>query len=96
MIMRRLWKLYSVAFLTMAVLTFTSVVRADADLVLNKAVDNAMPAPGGSVEFEITVTNAGPDSSANIEIIDQLPTGFAIPVGMAAFTMDFGYRRQPS
>jgi uncharacterized repeat protein (TIGR01451 family) len=67
------------------------VARAEADLVLSKIVDNARPTPGSSVEFEIVVINEGPDPTVNIEVFDSLPSGLAIPAGMAAFTSQGSY-----
>jgi len=52
------------------------------DLQLTKSVNIQNPTLGSSVEFLVTVTNAGPDSATNIEALDLLPTGMAIPDGM--------------
>ena len=68
-----------------------NVAGADADLAVFKTVDNAKPTEGSSVEFDITVTNNGPDPSTNIEIFDRLPTGIVIPIGMAPFSSQGNY-----
>lgn len=64
---------------------------ADADLALVKSVDVARPTPGSSVEFDITVTNNGPDPATGIEVFDMLPSGLVIPAGMAPFASQGNY-----
>jgi len=46
-----------------------------ADLSLRKTVNNASPTQGDTIEFTLTVTNAGPSSSTNIIVKDILPVG---------------------
>ena len=72
-------------------LALPGIAAADADLVLVKSVDNNRPTAGSSVEFEVTVTNDGPDAAVGIEVFDQLPSGLAIPAGMAPFTSQGDY-----
>jgi len=52
------------------------------DLQLTKSVNIQSPTLGSSVEFLVTVTNAGPDPATSIEALDVLPTGMVIPDGM--------------
>ena len=52
--------------------TFTTQV---ADLSLNKTVDNAMPNQSQSVNFTLTLSNAGPDNATDVAIRDLLPAG---------------------
>ena len=52
--------------------TFTTQV---ADLSLNKTVDNAMPNQSQSVNFALTLSNAGPDNATDVAIRDLLPAG---------------------
>ena len=50
-----------------------TVVTREADLLVNKGVDNATPNVGDIITFTIDVTNNGPDVANNVEITDQLP-----------------------
>ncbi len=52
--------------------TFTTQV---ADLSLNKTVDDAMPNQSQSVNFTLTLSNAGPDNATDVAIRDLLPAG---------------------
>ncbi len=54
----------------------TIVVTApDADLRLEKTVDNATPNLGDAVVYTITITNDGPDGATNVDVTDVLPSG---------------------
>ena len=56
-----------------AVTTPTPVI----DLSLTKSVDNATPASGSQIVFEITVENNGPADASGVQVIDLLPSGYA-------------------
>lgn len=46
-----------------------------ADLVLQKSDSPDPVAPGGTLTYTISVTNAGPDPATNVVVTDDLPTG---------------------
>ena len=46
-----------------------------ADLSLTKAVSNSTPNVGDNVTYTIVVTNAGPSTATNVEVLDILPVG---------------------
>ncbi len=48
----------------------------EADLMLTKSVDNAVPNIGEAVMFTITVSNAGPDTATNVGVSDIVPVGY--------------------
>ena len=48
----------------------------EADLSLEKTVDNIQHTVGDFVEFEVIVDNAGPAVAHNIQVEDNLPTGY--------------------
>ncbi len=54
------------------------VVPQEADLNLSKTVDNAAPIPGADVVFTVTVENQGGGQATNVEITDQLPSGYSL------------------
>ena len=74
-----------------SLLLCVGVAFADTDLVVSKIVNEPTPTPGSSVEFEVTITNDGPDSAVAIDVVDSLPSGLIIPVGMAPFTSQGNY-----
>ena len=45
------------------------------DLSLTQSVDTATPNVGGTVQFLLTVTNAGPDDASDVSVRDRLPSG---------------------
>ncbi|RPD91179.1 DUF11 domain-containing protein [Aureibaculum marinum] len=47
-----------------------------ADLSLRKTVDNSNPDQGDVITFTLTVTNDGPGTANNIEVLDIIPTDF--------------------
>ena len=47
----------------------------EADIGIEKTVNNSQPEIGSIVEFTITVTNFGPDDATNIMVDDLLPDG---------------------
>lgn len=49
-----------------------------ADLNLGKTVDDATPAEGGTVNYTVTVTNAGPGPATVVQIVDLLPAGLTL------------------
>ncbi len=48
-----------------------------ADLELEKVVDNAAPAQGSTVTFTLTLTNNGPEDAPGVVVTDLLPAGLA-------------------
>jgi uncharacterized repeat protein (TIGR01451 family) len=55
----------------------STLVTEAADVQVTKTVDNRTPAINGQVRFTVTVLNAGPSAASGIELVDQLPAGFA-------------------
>lgn len=49
-----------------------------ADLNVAKTVDNPAPAEGGTVNYTVTVSNAGPGPATVVQIIDLLPAGVTL------------------
>ncbi|TPD73458.1 putative Ig domain-containing protein, partial [Flavobacterium microcysteis] len=49
---------------------------ADANLKIVKTVNNATPNVGSQVEFTLVVTNNGTGNATNVQVTDQLPTGY--------------------
>jgi uncharacterized repeat protein (TIGR01451 family) len=49
-----------------------------ADLNVAKTVDDAAPAEGGTVNYTVTVTNAGPGPATVVQIMDLLPAGVTL------------------
>ncbi|MCF8395565.1 MAG: choice-of-anchor A family protein, partial [Melioribacteraceae bacterium] len=47
----------------------------EADLRIEKSVDNNIPEDGDEVTFTVTVTNDGPDATENVQVTDVLPEG---------------------
>jgi uncharacterized repeat protein (TIGR01451 family) len=47
------------------------------DLSLTKTVDNAIPDPGDTITYTITVTNDSPDAATGIQVTDVLPGGIS-------------------
>ena len=64
--------------LTADTLSVDIVVANDADLVVTKAVDDAAPAEGDTVEYTITVDNNGPAQATTLSITDLLPLGVTL------------------
>ncbi|MDD3876444.1 MAG: HYR domain-containing protein, partial [Bacteroidales bacterium] len=56
--------------------TFNTPVQAQADLAIQKTVDNSTPYVGNDVTFTITVNNNGPNSATNVSLYDLLPNGY--------------------
>jgi uncharacterized repeat protein (TIGR01451 family) len=56
--------------------TDTTIVSGAADLSITKTAPATAPA-GGQINYTITVTNNGPDSSTNTTVTDILPAGVA-------------------
>jgi uncharacterized repeat protein (TIGR01451 family) len=52
-----------------------AVTPQQADLAVDKSVDDASPNVGDEVTFTIMVTNNGPDAATGVIITDLLPTG---------------------
>ena len=49
---------------------------SEADLSMNKSVNNSTPAVGDDVIFTLQVSNSGPGSSSGFTVIDELPSGY--------------------
>ncbi|MHA3789177.1 PKD domain-containing protein [Flavobacterium hauense] len=62
-------------------ITFPTTISAD--LSLTKTVNNAAPLIGSSVTFEIIVTNSGPQGATNVQVTDQLPSGYSYVLASA-------------
>jgi uncharacterized repeat protein (TIGR01451 family) len=56
-----------------------------ADLMITKTVDNPTPQANEPVEFTVEAINDGLTGLDDVLVIDKLPPGLAIPVGMGAF-----------
>ncbi|MCC7041152.1 MAG: DUF11 domain-containing protein [Burkholderiales bacterium] len=60
----------------------TSTARTDvtpqADLAINKVVDNGAPAVGANVTFTLTAQNLGPDAAVAAQVADVLPAGYSL------------------
>ncbi len=55
-----------------------------ADLSLDKTVDNANPIVGETITFTITVSNDGPDAATGISVNDVIPDGYSYAAGSIA------------
>lgn len=60
--------------------TATSTVSALADVSVTKTATPTQPAAGENVTFTMVVTNAGPSTARDVELVDPLPPGL-IPAG---------------
>jgi uncharacterized repeat protein (TIGR01451 family) len=49
-----------------------------ADLNVGKTVDDPTPAEGGTVNYTVTVTNAGPGPATVVQLMDLLPAGVTL------------------
>ncbi len=58
--------------------TFTETVKVCADITITKTVDIAEPMVGENVIFTISVSNAGPNDFNNIEVSEQIPSGYKL------------------
>jgi uncharacterized repeat protein (TIGR01451 family) len=52
-----------------------TVTPQQADLALEKIVDNTTPLVNGTITFTITLTNSGPNAATNVVVTDLLPAG---------------------
>lgn len=52
-------------------------IQADLALTKVESSNNLTPSVGQEISFEITVTNDGPDDATNVEVVDQLLSGFS-------------------
>jgi uncharacterized repeat protein (TIGR01451 family) len=53
----------------------TETPQPQADLALNKIVNNRSPSVGQVITFTITLSNAGPSTATNVTVQDLLPAG---------------------
>lgn len=58
--------------------TATTDVTPQADLAVNKTVDNGAPAVGANVTFTITAQNLGPNAAVAAQVADALPAGYTL------------------
>ncbi|WP_125721027.1 PKD domain-containing protein [Flavobacterium ustbae] len=54
----------------------TTPIAQSSDLSLTKTVNNATPLVGSIVNFEIVVTNNGPNDNTGLAVTDLLPSGY--------------------
>ncbi len=52
-----------------------TVIAGSIDIEVAMVVDNNQPSEADIINYTITVTNKGPESATNLQIIDQLPSG---------------------
>jgi uncharacterized repeat protein (TIGR01451 family)/gliding motility-associated-like protein len=57
--------------------TVVTDVRSQADLSIEKTVNNSNPYVGDNIEFTVTVTNNGPNPATGVEVNDLLPNGYS-------------------
>ena len=76
--MKRKRRLTLVLMLGLAKVTTALAVS---DLVVGKTVNDPTLMPGAAVDFNVTVSNLGPDTANDVFVADKLPTGLAIPSG---------------
>lgn len=62
-------------------LTKVTTALAISDLAVEKTVNDPTLMPGAAVDFNVTVSNLGPDTASDVVITDKLPAGLAIPSG---------------
>jgi uncharacterized repeat protein (TIGR01451 family) len=53
----------------------TVVTPQQADLTLNKVVNDPTPTVGDTVTYTVTLGNNGPDAATNVQVTDMLPAG---------------------
>ncbi|PVW12833.1 Ig-like domain-containing protein [Marixanthomonas spongiae] len=58
--------------------TFVETVSVCADITIDKTVDKPEPMIGETVTFTITVANAGPNDFTDLEISEDIPSGFEL------------------
>ncbi len=58
--------------------TFTNTPAPEADLEIEKSVDEEVIAPGDTVIYTLTVTNLGPDTAEGVVVTDELPDGLTV------------------
>ena len=58
--------------------TTLTIAPQEANLSLDKSVDDTTPNVGDVVTFTVQVDNAGPDTASNVSIADQVPDGYSI------------------
>lgn len=61
-----------------------------ADLTISKAVDNPTPDYGDTIQFTVTVFNAGPDDAQNVLVTDVWPSGLIFVSSTPARTSIIG------
>ena len=47
------------------------------DIVVAKAVDDAAPSEGGTINYTVIASNGGPDGATGVELTDLLPAAFS-------------------
>jgi uncharacterized repeat protein (TIGR01451 family) len=69
-----------------------SCLQDEADLVMNKVVDNASPMAGDTITYTLTVTNNGPHAVGSIVVQDVLPSAvtFVSATGSTGYSSGAG------
>jgi len=56
----------------------TTFLLPSADLAIDKAVSDAAPDRGDTIDYTVVLTNLGPDAAADPTIVDVLPAGLTV------------------
>lgn len=64
---------------------------ADSDVIVEKTVNDSTLMPGAAVDFNVNVSNLGPDTANDVFVTDKLPAGLAIPSGTVPVTSQGTY-----
>jgi uncharacterized repeat protein (TIGR01451 family) len=63
-----------------------NLAPVSADLSLTKTVSDSTPQVGDTLTYTLTLANAGPDATTNVEVVDILPPTVTYQVGSFAVT----------
>ncbi|WP_442506671.1 beta strand repeat-containing protein [Novipirellula sp. SH528] len=61
--------------------TAAVTIQPDFDIIVDKTVNNATPAPGSNVTYTVTLTNEGPSVANGVVLSDAVPTGLTFVSG---------------
>lgn len=53
----------------------SATVQAGVDIQVDKSADKIRPLSGDTVEYRVTVSNAGDSGATGVQVTDQLPAG---------------------
>lgn len=81
--MQRYCQLDTVVATLVFVMFAANAARATSDISVAKSVMPEVIDTGSPVEFDIVVSNAGPDAALDVQLIDVLPAELQVPAGMA-------------